>query len=174
MTKNALWYAAIVTAYILGMATGILAVKECMERKYRKLADEEVESVKDAFEARLKKRMERTKEESAKIDAIYTHLLENARRKSEDTEEESGPVVIPPEEFEEDEEYETRTLTYYASEGTFLDEVDEPLDDNEWRNALGADILHHFGEYEEDRVCVRNDRRRIYYEVLRDDEDYSP
>ena len=39
---------------------------------------------------------------------------------------------------------------------------------DDFDEAVGADFASHFGEYEEDRVCVRNDARHCYYMILRD------
>ena len=48
MSKNALWIAATGLAYILGAATAVLVMRERLDRKYKKIADEEIESVKEA------------------------------------------------------------------------------------------------------------------------------
>ena len=39
---------------------------------------------------------------------------------------------------------------------------------DDFDEAVGADFASHFGEYEEDSVCVRNDARHCYYMILRD------
>lgn len=169
MSKNALTYAATITAYILGIATGILAVKNYVERQCKKRSEEEIQSVKDAFEEQLKKRTERSAEESEKINEIYSKLLEQTRYKAQ----EPSPVVIPPEKFGDNPDYDTYAITYYEVGGVFTDEDDQPLDDTEVMEALGVQILRHFGEYD-DRICVRNDNRHAYYEVLLDEGEYQP
>ena len=178
MNKNALTCAATITAYILGIATGILVVKDCMERKFKKRSEDEIQSVKDAFEERLKKRTERSAEESEKINDIYKRLLEQSHYKAEETPEKqetaSAPVVIPPEEFDDNQDYDNYTITYYEKSGVFTDDADTPIDDTEVAKALGVQILRHFGEYEDDRICVRNDNQRAYYEVLLDEGEYEP
>ena len=80
------------------------------------------------------------------------------------------PYVIPPEEFDDSDEYAKLSLTYY-SDGVLADENDEIVDDiNE---TVGADFANHFGEYEDDSVFVRNNRLKCDYEILRDNRSYS-
>ena len=61
----------------------------------------------------------------------------------------SEPYVISPDEFSENNEYETESLTYY-SDGVLTDEYDNPIEDIE--RLVGSDALTHFGEYEDDSV----------------------
>lgn len=179
MSKNALTFAATITAYILGIATGILVVKDRMERKYKKRSEDEIKSVKDAFEERLKKRTERSEEESAKINEIYTRLLEQARYKPKEEEAETGSmgaVVIPPDEFEEDTSYVTQIVVYYQGSGVFVNEDDDAIPEKEWEKLLGCEVASRFGENEDapDAVYIRNDKLRAYYEVLLEEGEYSP
>lgn len=80
------------------------------------------------------------------------------------------PYVIPPEEYGEIYEYDTRNLTYYDN-GVLTDEDDNVIDDVE--NLIGEDALNHFGDYEEDSVHVRNDRLKVDYEILRDGTNFN-
>ena len=80
------------------------------------------------------------------------------------------PKIIPPEDFGENEDYETISLIYYEDE-VLTDDMDEPIDDIENTVGLGYDT--HFGEYEDDTVYVVNDRLKCYYEICRDYGNYS-
>jgi hypothetical protein len=80
------------------------------------------------------------------------------------------PVVISPTEFGDIDDYEIITLFYYA-DGVLTDELDEPLEDIE--GSVGLESLTTFGDYEEDAVHVRNDRLRVYYEILRELRNYN-
>ena len=84
------------------------------------------------------------------------------------------PYVIKPEEFGENSEYSQITLTYY-SDGVLADDNDEMLDDDAGQ-IVGTDFMDHFGEFEEDSVFIRNDRRKTDYEIVRANEvyPYSP
>jgi hypothetical protein len=80
------------------------------------------------------------------------------------------PYVITPEAFMEHEDYDHVTLTYYA-DGVLADENDEIIDNVD--DVVGLESLKHFGEYEDDSVYVRNDGRKIDYEILLDNREYS-
>lgn len=91
---------------------------------------------------------------------------DNNREVEEDMKE---PYVIPPEEFGECG-YAIVSLTMYT-DGLVANEKNKLI-----RNVdelIGEDSLTHFGEYEEDSVFVRNDRRKIDYEILKDYRTYE-
>ena len=111
----------------------------------------------------------------------YAAILKEARYAvdiSEDIEEEGGeepmkhekPYVIPPEEFGEEDEYETVSLFYHA-DGVLTDTENNVIENVE--DIVGEDSLNHFGEYEDDSVFVRNDNLRKEYEILLDPQNYS-
>ena len=76
------------------------------------------------------------------------------------------PYVIEPTEFGEFSEYEQIELTYYK-DGVICENDTDMIDPYD---ILGdIDVEEHFGEYENDRVFVRDDRRQVDYEILRDE-----
>lgn len=76
------------------------------------------------------------------------------------------PYIIDPTEFGEFSEYEQRELTYYK-DGVICENDTDMIDPYD---ILGdIDVSDHFGEYENDRVFVRDDRRQVDYEILRDE-----
>lgn len=79
------------------------------------------------------------------------------------------PVIIRPEEFGEDSSYEIMTLLSYT-DGLVSDDAFELIEDV--RGAIG-DAVQHMGEFEEDVIHVRNDRLKVYYEVLRSEKSYQ-
>ncbi len=79
-----------------------------------------------------------------------------------------APYVISPDEFGEEDEYETVSLTYYK-DSVLADDVDDLVDVAN----VGEDFASHFGEYEDDSVYVRNDLKKIDYEILRDERTYK-
>lgn len=79
------------------------------------------------------------------------------------------PIIIRPEEFGEDSSYETMTLLSYT-DGLVSDDAFELIEDV--RGAIG-DAVQHMGEFEEDVIHVRNDRLKVYYEVLRSEKSYQ-
>lgn len=80
------------------------------------------------------------------------------------------PYVISPDEFGEDEEYETETLFYYE-DGVLTDRSENVIENVD--EIIGIDSLSHFGEYEDDSVFVRNDKLHVEYEILRDTRNYA-
>ena len=61
------------------------------------------------------------------------------------------------------------TLLSYT-DGLVSDDAFELIEDV--RGAIG-DAVQHMGEFEEDVIHVRNDRLKIYYEVLRSEKSYQ-
>ena len=76
------------------------------------------------------------------------------------------PYVIDPTEYGEFSEYEQRELTYYK-DGVICENDTDMIDQYDIFGDL--DVGDHFGEYENDRVFVRDDRRQVDYEILRDE-----
>lgn len=81
------------------------------------------------------------------------------------------PYVISPDEFDELDDYEAISLTYYEGDGVLTDDMDCPVENVD--DVVGYDSLRHFGEYEEDSVFVRNDEMKADYEILLDVRKYS-
>lgn len=90
-------------------------------------------------------------------------------RIEEDTEE-YEPTIISPEELGELEGYDVIGLIFYADR-VLTDDMNEPVDNAD--EIIGHDALNHFGEYNDDSVCVRNDKLKVDYEILLDDRRYS-
>lgn len=84
---------------------------------------------------------------------------------------ESKSYVISPDEFNESEEdYDVISLSYYADH-ILADDNDQIVEDVE--GVVGFESLSHFGEYEDDSVYIRNDRLKVYYEILLDQRRYT-
>lgn len=175
-------------AFIVGIAVGSVTTWYLVKEKYRSLAQEEIDSVKEVFKKRqadsegvLKSTTNENKrglrasipvsdqdvaEYVAKLRTLleeegYTEYSENMNKNSIS----EKPYVITPVQFGDHEEYDLITLTYYSN-GVLTDENDEVIEDVD--EVVGTDSLTHFGEYEDDSVFVRNDIRRCDYEVLFD------
>ena len=78
------------------------------------------------------------------------------------------PYVITPDEYD-CSEYEPTTLNYYA-DGVLTDIYDNKIDNID--DMVGLESLEHFGEYEKDTVYVRDDDKKVDYEILRNSEEY--
>lgn len=175
--------------FAAGATIGSAVSWQLAKNKYKQIADEEIQSVKDAFSkkendvntklstanAMLKKNMINNDLNSTHKDAYKDILTTNKYLYSENTNAkkevpETGPYVISPDEFGELDDYETISLTYY-SDKVLADDMDQVIDD--YMVCVGNDFMNHFGEYEDDSVFIRNDTRKCDYEILYDLRPYS-
>lgn len=175
--------------FAAGATIGSAVSWQLAKNKYKQIADEEIQSVKDAFSkkendintklstanAMLKKNMVNNDLNSTHKDAYKDILTTNKYLYSENTNAkkevpETGPYVISPDEFGELDDYETISLTYY-SDKVLADDMDQVIDD--YLVCVGNDFMNHFGEYEDDSVFIRNDVRKCDYEILYDLRPYS-
>lgn len=161
--------------FMLGAAVGAAVTWKAVKETYEQYADEEIASVKKAYEKRAElddkkaKLMEQVSKKTYKpIDEDRTEnktiIKSNAYVVGSVTETEEEPYVISPDVFGDKEEYDTASLFYYEDD-ILTDYDDNRLDNIE--DIIGYDSLSHFGEYEDDTVYVRNDRRKTDYEVIR-------
>lgn len=168
-------------AFVLGASAGSFITWRHVKDIYERIAQEEIDSVKEVFLKRQAETNPKTGESktSEKDIAEYTARLEkegyrqyfsNDSEKKEAKTVNNVPYVISPEEFGEFDEYEKISLTYYSNH-VLTDENDEVIEDVE--ETVGVGSLTHFGEYEDDSVFVRNDVRRCDYEILLDQRSYS-
>lgn len=179
--------------FIAGAAVGSAATWYYAKKKYERIAQEEIDSVKERFtivnnyvgpqdsdEAKAKELANKAKEKPSVADYAkqlskegYTNYS-NADISKEDTDVKDRvdevPFVIPPEEFGEIEEYDKISLTYFA-DGVLTDDEYEVIEDVE--RTVGSDAVNHFGEYEDDSVFVRNHRLKVDYEILLDQREYA-
>lgn len=180
--------------FVAGAAVGSVATWFVVKKKYEKIAQDEIDSVKEVF-ARKEfdsqvKEMTKAGEEVVKgLNDGIRQVAEQAKDKpdlvqyatmvqkyggtvGEEKEapmKEKYPYVISPEEFGEFDDYEKISLTYYA-DGVLADDNNEVVDDVE---DIVGDALDHFGEYEDDSVFVRCDERKCDYEILMDQRTFS-
>lgn len=174
--------------FAAGAMTGSVVTWRLVKKKYERIAQEEINSVKEVFVR--KDLMTKTGEEAIKgLNDGIRQAAEQAKEKpdlvqyaamvqkyggtvGEEKEapvKEKFPYVIPPEEFGEFEDYERISLTYYA-DGVLADDINEVVDDVE---DIVGDALDHFGDYEDDSVFVRCDERKCDYEILMDQRTFS-
>lgn len=189
--KNLLCFAA-------GAAIGSVVTWKLIEKKYKDLADEEIESVIETFKNRkpritkdevketVEKVINKWKDPKETVEDIVTaerYSIENEEEIDEDDEsnytidvdnddEVVTPYVITPEEFGEYNEYGTKTLTYYA-DNVLTDEIDNPITSEEMVTMIGPDALDHFGEYEDDSVYIRDETNEMDYEILKSEKMFS-
>ena len=178
--------------FAVGAAAGAVATWKLLNDKYEKLYHEEVEAYKEyhkeksdkvTTEPKSEPEPEVKKEEyihKVDQDPIMNKLRDTIERagytdysttkvKNESEEKDIRPYVIRPEELGDQIGYDVIELTYYA-DGVVAEE-DDVMDDVD--EVIGIDSLGHFGQFEEDAVCVRNDRLKCDYQILLDERKYS-
>ena len=186
-------------SFIVGASAGSLITWKFVEKKYKQIAQEEIDSVKETYAKMRKNDLEAKKadleaakaklhpaepervetpevqpEEIQKYEDViakhnYTSYSNNINEKGGDVMTDR-PYVISPDEFGDYPDYETISLTYY-NDKVLTDEYNEIVDDID--DLIGEDSLNHFGEYEDDSVFVRNDALKVDYEILLDSANYS-
>lgn len=186
-------------SFIVGASAGSLITWKFVEKKYKQIAQEEIDSVKETYVKMRKNDLEAKKadleaakaklhpaepervetpevqpEEVQKYEDViakhnYTSYSNNINEKGGDVMTDR-PYVISPDEFGDYPDYETISLTYY-NDKVLTDEYNEIVDDID--DLIGEDSLNHFGEYEDDSVFVRNDALKVDYEILLDSANYS-
>ena len=175
--------------FAVGAAAGAVATWKLLNDKYEKLYHEEVEAYKEYHKEKSEKAEPESKSEpEQKKEAPKTDTSDPLMDKLRDTVERAGytdysttkekqepeekdirPYVIRPDELGDQIGYDVIELTYYA-DGVVAEE-DEIMDDID--EVIGIDSLGHFGEFEEDSVCVRNDRLKCDYQIILDERTYS-
>ena len=190
-------------AFVAGAAIGVGATWGYFKTKYERIAQEEIDSVKETFSKRAKP--EETPKESEddnrskarrareKADIMeyaarlakegytnYGTAVEDGldQRKNDQGEEARDlaepPYVITPEQYGDQVGYDAISLTYYA-DGVLADDDDVAMEEDDIDNAVGADFYTHFGENkdDEDVIHIRNDRLKCDYEICRDYREYA-
>lgn len=176
-----------VIAFMLGATAGSLITWKLIEKKYKEIADEEIEAIREHYRSKqeLVEGLSNADANYAKIEKVdtveadkisYNKLITDLEYASDDvtiitTQEDDkwAPHVIAPEEFGEMTGYETKSWTYYA-DFVLADENDEIVIAPE---SIIGDGLEHFGEYEDDSVYVRNDNNECDYEILKHNKTFS-
>lgn len=178
MNNNILSKALIFTA---GAAIGSVVTWKLLDAKYAKRAESEIEEIRKYYDNKFSSEepdlesseeptpldfSEEEKKEYIQIVANYT----TEKGGSESMTVGTPPYVIPPEEFDSEEDYDTVSLTYYT-DGILTDDYDNVIEDIE--NTVGKDFASHFGEYEDDSVFIRNEMLKTDYEILMDYRPYA-
>lgn len=169
--------------FAAGATIGSVTTWKVLKTKYEQIAQEEIESVKEAF-GKIVTEDEEGSTEDTEDDISeedddpmdldeYENLVGKYKYEVNETEDDEDmnerPYVIAPEEFG-DCDYITVNLTYYLDDVVTneLDKIIANVDE-----LIGNDFASHFGEYEEDSVYVRNDKLQMDFEILKDYREFS-
>ena len=175
-------------SFLLGMGIGAYITYIYVKDMYAEIAQEEINSVKEAYikkaknlqkdvitEDEKKEKVDKVKNKNKSDISEYAAKLKesgytNYSEISQEDNDVEVPYVIAPEDYGENDEYETISLTYY-SDGVLTDEDDEVITNP--GELVGEDFASHFGDYEDDSVFIRNDDRKIDFEILMDYRTYQ-
>lgn len=184
-----------VLIFTVGAAIGSAVTYYFVKTKYEQIAQEEIDSVKaefakstyvgpqDSDEAKAIEQNDIPEEEETRPDGSIKEEYAGVVRKLgyhnySDVEpvnvavpktDISAARVITPEEFGE-EGYKLVELTYW-DDGVLTDTKNKRIQDVD--GLIGKDSLKRFGEYEPDALHVRNDEKKIDFEIMRDPKRYS-
>lgn len=171
--------------FAAGVAIGSAVTWKLVKDKYKKLADEEIASVKEVWSKKhptVEDIAEACVKEGVDVDVTlqpkknpdfkdYRAMQEIIDKNSYKEEDYMDKYVISPEEFGESE-LPSESLTYWA-DGIVTDEANCVMDEDDIEETIGSDALNHFGEYEDDSVFVRNETLDKEYEILMDTRRFS-
>lgn len=190
-----------VVCFAIGGGCGSLLTWYLVKNKYAKLAQEEIDSVREVYkrdEDRIRKQNEELQSEkdkdyrdnNAKAVRDYAEMTNKygyseistakTHRWQDSKHDPRVPYIVSPMDFEDTaySHYERVELTFYA-DGILANSRDEVITIQESYESIGADIFRsirdHFGEYEEDPdvVYVRNEANFTQYEITRDNRTYA-
>lgn len=170
--------------FTAGAAIGSAVTWKLVKDKYARIAQEEIEAVREVYMKHDDDGVEPVVDEEPAVvitESVptfteqervdYAKIANNYTTEKGVPKPVSRPYVISPDDYE-DSDYPAVSLTYYA-DGVVEDDFYNVLSDDEIEEKIGRDSLNHFGEYEEDSVFVRNDAEETDYEILRDSRRYS-
>ena len=187
--------------FVTGLVIGSVVTYVIVKDKFEKIAQEEIDSVKEVFGRRVEKKVEKiAKKEVEKIRKEYNeydNLTKNytsySKNETKENVEEDEEVCennedrVELDEIERASDYDRPYIIepqefgaldgyslitlYHYSDNVLADDCDELVEDLD--DVVGEDYASHFGEYEDDCVYVRNDRLKADYEICRDLRKYS-
>lgn len=160
-------------AAIIGAAIGVAGTSKYFHDKYEKAYQEDIKSVRELHAGKAEKAAPAKVEPEVKPAQVHEALIEQLKQYTTDEpdvirkniDSKPKPYVIGPDDYGEIAEYDQVTLYYYRDKVVATEE-DRKMSDEEIDCTIGKESLKHFGEYEEDRIYVRNDFRKEDYEVL--------
>lgn len=171
-------------SFAIGGISGFLFANHVLKEKYDKIVEEEVESIKASFR-KYQIDQEAEKESEEEIEAIkqeYEELVDNLGYGtiSEDTVEESPEpnenevhhMIISEDQFGKIEDYETITLLL-LQDGVMVDDDYDRMSDEEIQWAIGDVDLKAFAKSDAETMYIRNNRIKVYYEIVKDDQTYA-
>lgn len=176
-------------AFGIGAAIAYIVTSKILDKKYRKIADDEIKSMKEYYSKKYDGNESTDGNESADEDAedkettdekpnpYHTdcpELINEFYKKyaPQNNEDESPKIRIIAPDTIGDAGFEIVSMVYYGADSTLVDSNGEIITD--FDDLIGADSISRIGEYGDESVCVRNYTLQKDYEILYDPGYYSP
>lgn len=179
-----------IIGFALGVVVGFAASVKYAEKQYKKIIDEEIESIKKVFGEKYKAKAEKARDENLddfkSTPTDYKEVLKDlgyekshtdysgySKKEDEVMKMTPGekPYKISVHEFGVYDHY-TQISCLYFIDKVLVEEANlEMLEDVD--DAVGLDCLKEFEDEYIDAVYVRNDRLQVDYEILRDYRTYT-
>lgn len=183
--------------FAAGAIVGSVATWKFVEEKYKRIADEEIESVKEHLRARaeelefvdkdveeeevshpeinetsIKEVKKATYVDYSAITRDLGYVPEPKEDEDNATEKQPGtsPYTIGQNDFDMNEDYIVDSMLYHADD-YLTDEHNELIDNIE--DSVGYECLNEFKESDTDVIYVRNDETKTDYEILKVDTNYK-
>lgn len=156
-----------IITFLAGVTIGSIVAGSIVKHRYEALLYEEQDEPEE---------IEETGDDCGHKDAVepsyqnYRKILHEQGYKKvvdEGGDEAMEPRVITGAEYDDLDEYEAVTLTFY-DDGVLTDDKNNVITDRE--HTVGDDFQNHFNEdeYDPDTVYVANDEKKIKYEICMD------
>jgi len=174
----------IALAFTVGAVMGAGATYMVTKEYFRKIADEEIASVKETYgkhALNVAEMNDRKKEEYVKIlkESSYVRKDEmdedmNAQKIDIPKKKSDTPYIITHEDYEDPnyEAYDKIDLTLY-SDGVLADDMDEKLDFASTKEEVGLDWMDYMEDNDSDIVYVRNDSHQADFIISKALETYE-
>lgn len=160
-----------VLIFAAGAAIGSLITWKIVKTKYERIAEEEIESVKNVFSRKEKENMKKPSAKIADKPSLQEMADQLKKLKYVAEENESKIHVIDADDFGNGEyDYDLISLDYYSDDvlaDEFGTEIMNPKD------VIGTEALALFGDPDVNTVYVRNDKLKSEYEIVFYDEKFS-
>ena len=169
---------------VLGAVSAVTIVKE----RYESLAQIEIETMRKYYREKMHQQEEKVQEEKVQEEPVseekkyedITNIYKGDTVEEKSFVEEGDDKVIDPydtpyiisvEEFGEEIDYDTMTLTYFEDK-VLVDDVDDVIDDQD--TLVGLENLKIFEEFPGcTTIYVRNDIWKTDFEIIKDDWNWS-
>lgn len=180
MNENVKYALIFIAGAMLGAVSAVAMVKE----KYESLAQIEIESIRKYYKEKLQKQEEKKEEVKEPVSEMkeYEDITNNYKGNTVEEKPfiQKGDQIIDPydlpyiinvEDFGENEDYDTMTLTYF-SDKVLVDDVDDVIEDQD--TVVGLENLKIFEEFDGcTTIYVRNDIWKTDFEIIKDDWNWS-